>query len=271
MCQLTKDEFLDRTPGCVGDILYEHLQLLQHDAERNELDSPPVSTTTATMEEQPQDLSESQINNSSNQSQIEYENMQPLHQNSKQQQHVDSSLTNNNISSVSLNAFKFSSVLSFFSLYLDNNQITALPTGVFKYISAINGVSISLTKNQLRTIPLDVFCFPSAAFNVYIYLGSNKITLITSQFVIPKARFVRVHLNDNQITKVPSRIFNFTSVEELEIRLDNNSITTIAPGVFNFTFHPFRAPYKISLSLSNNKISAIPPNSFAQGKIYIFI
>ena len=98
MCQLTKDEFLDRTPGCVGDILYEHLQLLQHDAERNEVDSPPVSTTTTTMEEQPQDLSESQINNSSNQSQIEYENMQPLHRNSKQQQHVDSSLTNNNIS-----------------------------------------------------------------------------------------------------------------------------------------------------------------------------
>ena len=98
MCQLTKDEFLDRTPGCVGDILYEHLQLLQHDAERNEVDSPPVSTTTTTMEEQPQDLSESQINNSSNQSQIEYENMQPLHHISKQQQHVDSSSTNNNIS-----------------------------------------------------------------------------------------------------------------------------------------------------------------------------
>ncbi len=35
MCKLSKEEFLDRTPGCVGDILYEHLQLLQHDADRN--------------------------------------------------------------------------------------------------------------------------------------------------------------------------------------------------------------------------------------------
>jgi Sterile alpha motif (SAM)/Pointed domain len=33
MCKLSKEEFLDRTPGCVGDILYEHLQLLQQDAE----------------------------------------------------------------------------------------------------------------------------------------------------------------------------------------------------------------------------------------------
>ncbi len=35
MCKLSKEEFLDLTPGCVGDILYEHLQLLQHDADRN--------------------------------------------------------------------------------------------------------------------------------------------------------------------------------------------------------------------------------------------
>ena len=39
MCKLGKEEFLDRTPGCVGDILYEHLQLLQIDAERNENES----------------------------------------------------------------------------------------------------------------------------------------------------------------------------------------------------------------------------------------
>lgn len=41
MCKLSKEEFLNRTPGCVGDILYEHLQLLQHDAEQQtELDFP---------------------------------------------------------------------------------------------------------------------------------------------------------------------------------------------------------------------------------------
>ena len=39
MCMLSKEEFLDRTPGCVGDILYEHLQLLQHDAEEQRSES----------------------------------------------------------------------------------------------------------------------------------------------------------------------------------------------------------------------------------------
>lgn len=40
MCDLSKESFMDQAPRCVGDILYEHLQLLlQQDP------IPPVSTT----------------------------------------------------------------------------------------------------------------------------------------------------------------------------------------------------------------------------------
>ena len=49
MCKLGKEEFLDQTPGCVGDILYEHLQLLQQEAERNEMNSPTTTETTETI------------------------------------------------------------------------------------------------------------------------------------------------------------------------------------------------------------------------------
>jgi hypothetical protein len=42
MCKLSKEAFLDRTPGCVGDILYEHLQQLQDDAALNAATPPPT-------------------------------------------------------------------------------------------------------------------------------------------------------------------------------------------------------------------------------------
>ena len=50
MCKLSKDDFLDRTPGCVGDILFEHLQLLQQDSESRSPPPPMTMTTTSAIQ-----------------------------------------------------------------------------------------------------------------------------------------------------------------------------------------------------------------------------
>ena len=45
MCQLSKAEFLDRTPGYAGDILYEHLTILQRDYSKSNSTTPPMSVS----------------------------------------------------------------------------------------------------------------------------------------------------------------------------------------------------------------------------------
>ena len=45
MCSMKKEDFLDLAPGYVGDILYEHLQLLQTDATVNGTSNARTSTT----------------------------------------------------------------------------------------------------------------------------------------------------------------------------------------------------------------------------------
>ena len=75
MCMLSKEEFLDRTPGCVGDILYEHLQLLQHDAEEQRSESEYANNNV-------------KLNGSSIRQSLSPQQQQPQHQ-QLQQQHGD--------------------------------------------------------------------------------------------------------------------------------------------------------------------------------------
>ena len=93
MCKLSKEEFLDRTPGCVGDILYEHLQLLQHDADRNE--SPAMTNNNDFKTEPHQDPQHSPLASSqgSVQDDIIYEQLMDHSNGSK---HLETSNNNDN-------------------------------------------------------------------------------------------------------------------------------------------------------------------------------
>lgn len=123
-------------------------------------------------------------------------------------------------------------------------------------------------KNQLTKIPEQISKFPSL---IDVDFSYNKITEIPCVDGKPFIRnfltngSIKINLNENLITRIPSGAFNFpfaASVEQsyvvlVEIFLYNNKITLISPDAFRLP-----STIRVFLNLGSNQIAVIPNNFF---------
>lgn len=140
-----------------------------------------------------------------------------------------------------------------------NNQLTKIPEQVSKF-TALSIVDLS--QNQITEIPCadgkPLLKNSFANQSIDINLQLNQITRIPSGvFHFSSAFSVIIDLSNNKIASIPSDAFRLPSTTLVYIILGYNQISAIPDGVFNF-----RSALYAFIFLVGNKISEIPPGSF---------
>lgn len=146
-------------------------------------------------------------------------------------------LSNNNISSIENGAFNNSTILT---IDLENNPLlSVLKPEMFPLTYIVE--EIYLENTGLTVVPYEVFESTSTGTLFQQYLLSNNRITAPSVFAfmqwyrtMPQGNIPSdVYLNDNQIEKLDTGLFNMVTINELS--LDGNPISAVADGAFTNT------------------------------------
>ena len=182
------------------------------------------------------------------------------------------------IEAVEENAFHDLSNLRY--LRLGNNNIVNFPRNLFKPLKNLK--KIALDQNKLQAVP-NFSGLPKDMSDVD--LGYNNIKDISTLSEMGIRTIAPLTLWQNNITTLPKHVFqkvsaftinlSFNKIREIqgysftacalmaELYLDSNELTSISEKAF-------RSVRQVSvLSLSNNKLKVLPPESFINLSIYL--
>ena len=128
------------------------------------------------------------------------------------------------------------------------------------------GFRLILAGTKSRLLTPGAFNFLSSA-TIYIYLGlkGNQITAIPSGvFNIFPASKIYFELGNNNISSISPTAFNLSAMTYSYIGLSMNQISVLAPGTFTVSFLDSTNSYysSLQLSLGSNQLTAIPSSAF---------
>lgn len=143
------------------------------------------------------------------------------------------------------------------------NQLTKVPKQISKFpvLSKLN-----LNSNRISEIqcedgkPILSARFSNNEIAIEIYLNNNQITRIPSGvFNIPSAKAnVQLFLTDNRITSISLNAFVFPSSPDIRIYLSRNQLSDLPAGVFNFP----NTLQNVEIQLESNQFKTIPSAAF---------
>ena len=163
---------------------------------------------------------------------------------------ISLNVSNNDIDSISSNAFSLVGGSSLTDLRLAGNRLTVLPARVFANLTGLRHLDLSGNRLTNLTRPL----FDNLPSLKRLLLGNNRISNIESTLFSSLSRLEQLSLDNNKLSSLPASVFSrLSSLQTLTLR--GNRLSAIHSNVFPYSSPGTQAYSGLqTLKLDRNRI-----------------